>query len=279
MAHVTLAQVRSACAEGRFFRYHGWRDRLFVPPSIFLVWIFVRCGWSGNAVSLLSGAIAVAGGWLLASSDRMDVMVGSLGYVGFYLLDYVDGGVARVRGESGISGQYVDWAMHVVSAVSIWAGIFAGALAVAGAWIIPFGLLTVVAAALSLDRYSLAWFAICMHHQQQRAKGIVEEPRHGDYRARRRSRRHRTLRNLSTAVFHENYAFFVVPGLALIHLIASPALVDFRVILVLLGGVLYFPVMVYDIWLIAAEGRVDNAYRKLFFGEQSPRLPEDHFLE
>ncbi len=278
MRDVTLSQVRARCSEGRFFAYDDWRDRLFVPPSILLVWVFVRFGWTGNGVSYLSGAVALIGAFCLATADPLYVLLGSFGYMAFYLLDYVDGGVARFNGEAGMSGQYMDSTMHAVSAVGVAAGLFAGALSVAGSWIIPFGVLTVVAATLALDRYSFAWFTICMHYQQQRVKGLVKEPSHDFYKPRKRSLFYRAIRNLSTAVFHENYAIFLLPLLALTHLILSPSFFDFRVMLIVLGGILYFPVMICEIWLMATEGRVDHAYRKLFFSEQTPRLPEDHFL-
>lgn len=215
----------------------------------------------------------------MASGDPAYVVVGSFGYMAFYLLDYVDGGVARFRGKSGIGGQYMDWIMHVVSAVGIAGGLFAGALNVAGAWVIPFGILTVVAAALALDRYSLAWFAICMHYQQQWVKGVVKEPQQAIPLPVKYGRFYRAVRGVSTVIFHENYSIFILPALAMMHLLFSPTLIDFRVVIIMLGGILYFPAVMYDIWLIATEGRVDNAYRKLFFSDQIPRLPDDHFLK
>src|SRR3990170_4417554 len=125
---IHFAEVKRKCAEGRFFPYDDWRDKLFVPPSIVLVWIFVNLGWSGNAVSWLSGVVTIIGGVLLASSDTFLVVAGACSFMLFYLLDYVDGGVARFRNEGGIEGQYVDWLMHSISALSISLGIFIGAL-------------------------------------------------------------------------------------------------------------------------------------------------------
>ena len=170
MANVSFKEVRDKCREGRFFSYEGINDKIYSPVSVILVWVFIRLGWSGNAVSVLSGIVAMAGATLIANGDPLLIVIGSFGYMLFYLLDYVDGGVARFRGSDGIGGQYVDWAMHVVSAVGYASGIFAGAVAISGSWIIPFGVLTVVASALALDRYALGWFAICMHYQQQQVK-------------------------------------------------------------------------------------------------------------
>ena len=277
MTDATLAHVRRTCAEGRYFPYDDWRDRLFVPPSIFLVWVFVRLGWSGNAVSWLSGAVAAAGGVLLASDDPRLVALGSFGYMAFYFLDYVDGGVARYRGQSSVSGQYVDWIMHVIAAVAVASGLFAGALTATGAWIIPFGVLTVVASALALDRFALAWFSICMRHQQQQVNGSPVPPEGGGT-AGRRSPLHRAVKIVSLATFHENYAIFVLPALALGQLFSPYPLPDFRVVLVVIGGAVCFPFMVWEIQLMASERRIETHYRKLFFSHEPPRLPDDHFL-
>lgn len=278
MANLTLQQVRTKCAEGRFFPHDDWRDGVFVPPSIWLTWLFLRLGWSGNAVSVLSGVVALAGACLMAGRDARLVAIGSFGYMLFYMLDYVDGSVARIREQSGIGGQYVDWTMHAVSAVGIAAGLFAGAMLATGPWIIPLGVLTVVAAALSLDRYSLGWFAICMHYQQERVKGIPATGPRKARQARKKRPIHRLFRNASTTFFHENYAIFLLPSLAIAQLALPPLGVDFRVILIVVGGVFYFPAVLFDIWILASEGRVDDAYIRLFISDEVPRLPEDHYF-
>lgn len=175
---ITLADVRNKCTEGRFFPYDNWRDKLFVPPSIFLIWVFVNLGWSGNAVSWLSGVVAILGGMLLASNDKLLIVVGAFSYMLFYLLDYVDGGVARFRNEGGIEGQYIDWIMHSISALSISLGIFIGALINTNAvWLLPFGFLLVLSSTLQLDRFSLGWWTICMYRQQNMNRN-KEKPEH-----------------------------------------------------------------------------------------------------
>jgi hypothetical protein len=277
MLRVSYKQVKQKCIEGRFFGYVDFHDRIFAPPSIFLVWIFVNLGFSGNAVSILSGIVAVVGGILMASSNSTLIIIGSFGYMLYYLLDYVDGGVARYQGRSGIGGQYVDWTMHAVSSVGIQSGLFAGSLLVSGLWIIPFGILSIVAAALALDRYSLAWFSICMYYQQNRVKGGSKETLHMDQIPKPTSAFFRLVKNFTNLIFHENYAIFLLPLLATGHLFLS-SYFDFRVIIVVIGGTVFFPTVLLDIWRLATKGHVDNAYSKLFFSDDIPNLPEDHFL-
>ena len=276
---VTFKSVSSVCHKERFFAYDDWRDRLFVPLATFLVWVFVRLGWSGNAVTLLSAVFSVAGAVLIASDEPFVVLIGSFGYMIFYLLDYVDGGVARYNKKSGIGGQYFDWIMHVVSSVAIATGLFIGALNATGGWIVIFGILTVLASALMLDRYAFAWFSVCMYRQQNQVKGCEDKSVVLDYKPRKDSIVYRGFRYLALGLFHENYAIFLLPIFATIHYFFTSELIDFRVILILIGGLVYFPVMLYEVWKLNADGKVDNAYQKIFIDKSMPNLPNDHFLK
>lgn len=278
MSNISFKEVRDRCREGRFFSYDGINDRIYSTISVFLVWFFVRIGWSGNAVSVLSGVVAMIGATMIASGNKILVVIGSLGYMLFYLLDYVDGGVARFRGSAGIGGQYIDWAMHVVSAVGFATGILVGAISVAGSWIIPLGVLTVVASALALDRYALGWFAICMHYQQQQVKnienirlkenGIVSPP----------SLFFIIFRKIAILLFHENFTIYLLPVLAITQFFYSIQGYDFRVILIIAGGLIYFPVVLYDLIRLAKQGYIDKAYNNLFHDKLIPKLPQDHFF-
>ncbi|MDB4013444.1 CDP-alcohol phosphatidyltransferase family protein [Flavobacteriaceae bacterium] len=277
MAKVTYQQVKDKCTKGRFFAYDSIHDKIFVPPSIFLVWLFLRLGFSGNGVSVLSGFLAIIGGVLIASNDPLFIFIGSFGYMAFYLLDYVDGGVARFNDKSGAGGQYMDWIMHVVSCVSIMTGLFIGAFSNTGLWLIPFGVLAVVASALSFDRYSFAWFAICMHRQQLTSKGTANKPLKEVKNIKKKSLFFRALLKICGLIFHENYLIFSLPIVAFLNFYIFDFL-DLRVVFIILGGVLYFPIMLYDVWRLASSGIVDVAYNKLFFSKEKPKLPDDHFL-
>jgi hypothetical protein len=277
MNNTTYEDVKQFCVKGRFFPYDHWHDRLFVPSALVLAWVFVRLGVSGNAVSWLSGGIAIAGATCLSFDNPYWVVIGSFGYIIFYLLDYVDGAVARFRGEAGMGGQYVDWVIHILAAVGTMAGLVGGALQSVGFWIFPFGILAIIASALTTARFSIGWFAVCMERQQRRAKGRDLTPTLS-HSPSKPSVIYWVVRSGTTAVFHENYIIFSLPILALLQFIAPNILPDFRVVLVILGGTAYFFVMVSEVQRISRERGIDEAYRKVFVDEAQPNLPEDHFF-
>lgn len=280
MNKVTLNEVRQKCTDSRFFPYDHWLDRTFVPPAIFLTWVFVRLGISGNTVSWISGIFVMVGACGLASNNALIVAAGSLGYIAFYLLDYVDGGVARYNGTAGMSGQYVDWIIHIIASVSTMAGLVAGAYLVTGEWIFPLGILAMVAAALTTGRFSMGWFAVCMERQQRRAKGSdLDLAPTFLHLSRQPSRAYWAIRSATTLLFHENYIIFFLPILAFSQLFLPNYLPDFRVALVALAGTFNFAVMIIEIQRIASGCGIEEGYRKLFIDGAKPDLPKDHFFD
>lgn len=275
MRLVKLAEVRVKCVEGRFFAYDDWRDRLFVPPAIIIIWLFVRLRLSAGFASWLSGLVVMAGAWGLSQDNQYWVLVGSFGYMLYYFLDYVDGGIARYNGKSGIGGQYLDWIIHVIAAVGTMAGLTVGAIRVTGIWLAPFGIMALIAASLTMARFSMAWFAICMERQQRVFKDAPLETS-ATFSPQPPKRLYAFIRRFSALLFHENYAIFLLPLLALCQLYIKN-MPDFRVGLVLAGGTIYLYVMFSEVQRLASKNYLDNAYNKLFSNAR-PDLPKDHFF-
>ncbi|MDB4619141.1 CDP-alcohol phosphatidyltransferase family protein [bacterium] len=279
---VTIDEIKKKCSDERYFAYDSLQDRLFVPIAMYLVWLFVRIGVSGNAVSWLSALAAVLGAFLLTSSDSLVVLIGSFGYILWCLLDYVDGVVARFNGKGSVAGQYIDWIMHVIAHIAIIAGIAFGAMNSVGAWIYPFAILGMVAAGLTYAKFSMAWFAICMEQQQRRASSHDVQNRAKteiimasgrlwlwfDY-----------IRRLTVVIFHENWLIFTLPLLAIAQFFQVFGAIDFRVVFTIVAGSLYFPVQVLEIHRLVITKRVERGYSELFSDNHIPKLPNDHFLK
>jgi len=279
---VTIDEIKKKCSDERYFAYDSLQDRLFVPVAMYLVWLFVRIGVSGNAVSWLSALVAVLGAFLLTSSDSLVVLIGSFGYILWCLLDYVDGAVARFNAKGSVAGQYIDWIMHVIAHIAIIAGIAIGAMNSVGAWIYPFAILGIVAAGLTYAKFSMAWFAICMEQQQRRASSHDVQnrakteimPASGrlwlwfDY-----------IRRLTVVIFHENWLIFTLPLLAIAQFFQVFGAIDLRVVFTIMAGSLYFPVQVLEIHRLVITKRIQRGYSELFSPDHIPDLPNDHFFK
>lgn len=277
---VSLKEVKDKSIKDRYFSYDHWLDHLFAPPAMYVAWACIRMGLSGNVVSWISAFTAVSGAFLLTSDDRLLVFIGSFGYILYYLLDYVDGAVARYNNKGGVSGQYIDWIMHVISHVAIVAGISIGAISSAGEWIYPFAILAVIASCLSLSKFSMAWFSICMEQQQRRSKGLDSFVENKLIKPKVvRSPIFEYIRKFTTLLFHENYLIFTLPIVAGLQLIQVFDAIDMRVLFTVLAGALYFPVQVFEIRQLVSEKRIEQGYSELFSSNHVPDLPNDHFFE
>jgi phosphatidylglycerophosphate synthase len=106
-----VAQVRRSYPPGkRWEELSGELPALLIfrPLSFWVTPLFLRAGWSANAVSALGGALALAmfaAAWRGGSHAYWAVF--ALGFA-VQLLDCVDGNVARVRGEASARGQLLD---------------------------------------------------------------------------------------------------------------------------------------------------------------------------
>ena len=279
MTKPTLKEVRDISIKDRYYPYDTWLDHIFSPASPYLAWIFIRLNISANGVSWISGFSAIAGGMLLASDIPLLVAIGSFGYLIFYQLDYVDGAVARLTKKTGVGGQYIDFIMHVVSHVSIMAGLAFGAISQLGSILFPLAILAIVAAGLNHARHSIAWFAIVMEQQKRKAKGLGILPAEPNWVVYREPNFiYEGFRKFTVLVFHEGHMIFVLPILALIQLFLSSDMADFRVLLIVLAGLIYFPISVFEIIRLTNRNGVDEAYWKLFSSKSIPNLPDDHFF-
>ncbi len=279
MKKPSLREIKEISVRDRYYPYNNWSDYIFSPMAPYLAWCFIRLNVSGNGVSWISGCVAIIGGMFMATGSQTLIFIGSFGYLFFYQLDYVDGSVARFNKKTGVGGQYIDFIMHVISHVAIMAGLVFGAVSQFGSIIYPFGILALVAAALAQARFATAWFAIAMEQQKRKAKGmdvLPSEPQWQKYNEPHIS--YEYIRKFTLLVFHESTMIFMLPLLAFIQLFLITDLIDFRVLLVVLATVVYFPISVFEIVKLTNRNGVDEAYWKLFDSNSIPRVPDDHFF-
>ncbi|MDB2389760.1 CDP-alcohol phosphatidyltransferase family protein [Alphaproteobacteria bacterium] len=279
MSRPSLKEIKEISIRDRYYPYDTWIDYIFSPSSPYLAWLFIRLNISGNGVSWISGFTAIIGGILLANDSPTLIFIGSFGYMLFYQLDYVDGAVARWNKKGGVGGQYIDFIMHVISHIAIMSGLALGAISQFGNGIYPFAIIALVAAGLSHARHSMAWFAIVMEQQKRKAKGLdvlLYEPKWIKYKEPHIV--YECIRKFSVLVFHESHLIFVLPLLAFAQLFVFTELMDFRVLLIIIAALVYFPMTVFEIVRLTNRNGVDEAYWKLFDSKSIPSVPDDHFF-
>ena len=275
----SVKEIKEISIRDRYFPYETWLDHIFSPLSPYIASVFIRLNISGNGVSWISGFTAIIGAILIATESPILILIGSFGYMLFYQLDYVDGAVARLNKKTGVGGQYIDFTMHVISHIAIISGLAFGAISQLGSTIYPFAILALVASGLSHARHSTAWFAIVMEQQKRKAKGLnvlPDEPKWIEYKEPHII--YECIRKFTVLVFHEGHLIFILPFLAFTQLYVFTEMIDFRVLLITIAALVYFPITVFEIIRLTNRNGVDEAYWKLFDPKSTPSIPDDHFF-
>jgi phosphatidylglycerophosphate synthase len=85
-----------------------WTKLVLRPLSYPGAWLFIRLGFSPNAVTYLSALLCVAGLACLAAGSSIAAWIGFGLFFVFGILDCVDGNMARVLKRAGPWGEWVD---------------------------------------------------------------------------------------------------------------------------------------------------------------------------
>lgn len=281
MKFISYQSYKSKVKEKRFFEYDSFHDKLFVPPARLLAYLSVNFGISANQVSLFSATIAVAGSILLASQNNFVILIGSFGLMIWYLLDYVDGMIARYHNTSSIEGQYVDWLAHSIACNSTMIGIAIGALNIYGICILPFCILSILSMVLFFEKQPYGWFSITMYEQQRKLKNTVDICDHNitpSIKFLESNLFSLCFKRFNQLLFHENYLIFILPVAATSQYFFINTNLDLRGIYVFLGGSSFLIFNILHIRFIIRHKKLTSSYKNLFNANKKPSLPDDHFF-
>ena len=260
----------------RFFAYSGI-DNLFHPLATFITPLFYRMHFRAWMVTGLSGLFSLLGAFFLTFDSVYYILCSSFCFTLFYLLDYVDGNIARLRSETGPSGQFLDWLMHLNQATLI-----------TGAYVIytiknfpntptPILLFAFISSALFYGRHTFGWFSIIMQIQQDRHKRTLAAnmPPSNNYSSYR-SFIKKFIRLCSIPI-DERHVMFILPLSVLIYLVSGVD-TDPRLIFTYILGLPLFFLLVLDTLFLYFSKKIETCQSNLVDTGYLPSLPDDHFL-
>ena len=261
----------------RFYSYTDFRDHLFLFFAKPLSIIFFKLGLKANYVTILSGLSSIIGGLFLTSEKPIYLFSGMIFFIIFYLLDYCDGIVARLRNEQSIGGQYFDLIMHIVNGVSFGMGISLGSILTDGREYIPFAILTVISLSLTLSRFSIGWMAIAM----KICEDIKINKNNEDNTISVKQKKPLLLKFLTrfgSILFHEDYFIFTVSLLLFLNIFYGGYLpIDVRTILIIYGAIIYFPAMLLET-IFYSDTKLDKIFKKFSRKDKNFLLPDFIFF-
>jgi phosphatidylglycerophosphate synthase len=117
VSQVTLGELKQLCRKGA--RDPFWISNIFWRPfSIYVSWLAIRLGIRANAITLTSCLFALASSFVLLTPSDVSFVVSVVCMQVFFLLDHVDGEVARFDGRNrppgtlNRAGSYFDRLVH-----------------------------------------------------------------------------------------------------------------------------------------------------------------------
>lgn len=113
MKRMSLASLEQRCQKPDHRRIGNWMARRLVRPAALRVtWVVSPWGVSADVATLAAWACGVAAAGALATGNVAGWALGVALLQTWYLLDHVDGQLARLRGTASLDGVELDYLMH-----------------------------------------------------------------------------------------------------------------------------------------------------------------------
>lgn len=109
----SLKELNKICQKPRYREVGNLMVRYFFRDAALpITWLVLHTNISANQVSIFSVFVAVLGVAMIGLSSNAASLTGALLLQFWYLLDHVDGQVARYRKTSSLTGRFLDFMMH-----------------------------------------------------------------------------------------------------------------------------------------------------------------------
>lgn len=113
MKRMSLAELEQRCQKPDHRQIGNWMARRLVRPAALRVtWVVAPWGVSANAATWTAWAFGAAAAAAFASGQVSGWVLGALLLQIWYLLDHVDGQLARFHGTASLDGVQLDYLMH-----------------------------------------------------------------------------------------------------------------------------------------------------------------------
>ncbi len=135
----SLIELERLCQKPRHRQVGSWLARRVARPlALVVTWVITPWPVSAHAVTVVALAVGVAAAILFAVGTPAAWLAGSGLLWAWYLLDHVDGQVARLRKTSSLDGVQFDYLMHhVINLVVPWgAGYGVARAAASDVWLL-----------------------------------------------------------------------------------------------------------------------------------------------
>lgn len=109
----SLKQLNDICQKPRYREVGNWMVRhILRDAALPVTWLLLHTNITANQVTLASLVIGLLGIALISVPSQASFFTGVLLFQFWYLLDHVDGQIARYRKTASLTGRFFDYLMH-----------------------------------------------------------------------------------------------------------------------------------------------------------------------
>lgn len=113
MQRPSLVELERQCQKPEHRRIGNWMAcRVARPLALYITWLVAPWGISANAVTLVGWACGLAAAGALGVGTTWGWLAGAALLQIWYVLDHVDGQLARLLGTASLDGVQLDYLMH-----------------------------------------------------------------------------------------------------------------------------------------------------------------------
>lgn len=113
MTRPTLRELETRCQKLDHRRLGNWMARRVTRPlALRVTWLLLPTGLTAHRATLAALLAGIAAAATLATGTGVGWLAGALLLQLWYLLDHVDGQLARYRGSASLDGVQIDYLMH-----------------------------------------------------------------------------------------------------------------------------------------------------------------------
>jgi phosphatidylglycerophosphate synthase len=109
----SIKQLNEICQKPHYRTVGNWMVRRFErPAALYITWLLLHTRVTAHQVTFAALLIGLSSGFYLAAGTAGSFLYGGLLLQLWYLLDHVDGQIARYRKSSSPEGLFYDYVMH-----------------------------------------------------------------------------------------------------------------------------------------------------------------------
>jgi hypothetical protein len=292
---VSIAELRTICLNPVTHSTDNFLDQIYMRLAIYLTWAFIKLRLTANNVTVLSGILCIIGAFLLALGSIYWVILGTICFIIFPVLDCSDGQVGRYNKKTSIYGHFLDGYMHYVFDAAFFTGITIGAFSLHfNRFMVVCGFLTVLTPLMCRNILYCGWTIICYErmnaiNSKKEVLGGYEgddvptvdniAPR-GTFKVFKKKLRS-WLVLLSISAFSQSHAPITLLVLSILQIIINVFLnnsLDFRPILIIYIGTIGPVYVIITLWKRFKANAFEDGYIRLFIDSSRIKLPRDYFL-